>query len=103
MFWLSFIKPYQTFHLFLRTSSISRSLNTIKIKPNPIKPFSTNQSSIPNDTKLRLQPIFLAFFPILTFGLGTWQILRLRWKVKLIEEYEDRLSQPPINLPKRIK
>jgi hypothetical protein len=54
-------------------------------------------------TKLRVNTILLAFIPVLTFGLGTWQVARLRWKVKLIEDYEDRLSKPSINLPKRIK
>ncbi|RIB18569.1 SURF1 family-domain-containing protein [Gigaspora rosea] len=37
------------------------------------------------------------------FCLGTWQVQRLRWKVGLIEEYEERLSKPPMILPKNIK
>ncbi|GBB93777.1 hypothetical protein RclHR1_02230003 [Rhizophagus clarus] len=72
------------------------------------KPFSTgshfNSASKESAKKeLRVQAIFLALIPLITFGLGTWQVARLRWKVKLIEDYEDRLSKPPINLPKRIK
>ncbi|CAB4490115.1 uncharacterized protein OCT59_022897 [Rhizophagus irregularis] len=72
------------------------------------KPFSTGShftstsKELP-EKELRVKAIFLAFIPILTFGLGTWQVARLRWKVKLIEDYDDRLSKPPINLPKRIK
>ncbi|CAG8442162.1 288_t:CDS:10, partial [Scutellospora calospora] len=42
-------------------------------------------------------------FPITGFCLGTWQIQRLRWKVGLIEEYEERLSKPQMILPKKIK
>lgn len=68
---------------------------------SPSKPFSTGKEL--QEKELRVKAIFLAFIPILTFGLGTWQVARLRWKVKLIEDYEDRLSKPLINLPKRIK
>jgi len=72
------------------------------------KPFYTDSDFIPTNKglpkkELPVKTIFLALVPILTFGLGTWQVARLRWKVKLIEDYEDRLSKPPINLPKRIK
>ncbi|CAJ0636704.1 6843_t:CDS:2, partial [Entrophospora sp. SA101] len=42
-------------------------------------------------------------FPITSFGLGCWQIQRLDWKVKLIEDYEERLSKPPIVLPSKIR
>jgi hypothetical protein len=74
----------------------------------PFKPFSTDShftstNKESSKKELRVKAIFLALIPILTFGLGTWQVARLRWKVKLIEDYEDRLSKPSINLPKRIK
>ncbi|CAG8691401.1 20652_t:CDS:2 [Gigaspora margarita] len=55
------------------------------------------------NTKQFVQKIFLALFPIAGFCLGTWQVQRLRWKVGLIEEYEERLSKPPMILPKNIK
>ena len=56
-----------------------------------------------NKIAYRLKALFLALVPIVTFGLGTWQIQRLRWKVGLIELYEERLSTPPITLPKKFK
>lgn len=37
--------------------------------------------------------------PIATFGLGTWQIKRWRWKLNLIETLKQRTSSEPINLP----
>lgn len=37
--------------------------------------------------------------PIISFGLGTWQVKRLRWKTDLISEAEDRLTLPPLPLP----
>ncbi|CAG8492535.1 1494_t:CDS:2 [Funneliformis caledonium] len=88
MFWVSSRPTYrQTFPFSIRSNPCQG-----------VKPFSTNITSAQKLT----YPIFLAIFPVLSFGLGTWQIQRLRWKVKLIEECEDQLSKPPINLPKRV-
>ena len=47
--------------------------------------------------------LVLGFIPIFTFGLGYWQIQRLKWKVSLIEELEDKLRKEPMRLPKNIK
>lgn len=41
----------------------------------------------------------LCLMPIISFGLGTWQVKRLRWKTDLISEAEDRLTLPPLPLP----
>lgn len=41
--------------------------------------------------------------PFFTFGLGTWQLQRLQWKVDLIDELEEKLQLQPLSLPKRIK
>lgn len=41
----------------------------------------------------------LCLMPIISFGLGTWQVKRLRWKTDLISEAEDRLILPPLSLP----
>lgn len=41
----------------------------------------------------------LCLMPVVSFGLGTWQVQRLRWKTDLISEAEDRLSLPPLELP----
>ncbi|KAJ5780974.1 hypothetical protein N7457_006134 [Penicillium paradoxum] len=46
--------------------------------------------------------IILALIPIISFGLGTWQIKRLDWKTKLMAKFEDRLVKPPLPLPPRI-
>lgn len=44
----------------------------------------------------------VALIPIISFGLGTWQIQRLEWKTDLIAKFEDRLIKPPLPLPPRI-
>ncbi|QRV97311.1 cytochrome oxidase assembly factor [Ceratobasidium sp. AG-Ba] len=46
--------------------------------------------------------LVLGFIPIFTFGLGTWQIQRLQWKLALIEELEEKARREPLILPKRI-
>ncbi|KAF9162142.1 surf-like protein [Actinomortierella ambigua] len=46
--------------------------------------------------------IALAMCPIITFGLGTWQVQRLRWKTDLIEMLEDRMALEAIPLPRKV-
>lgn len=47
--------------------------------------------------------ILVGIIPIFTFALGTWQVKRLKWKVALIDELEEKLQREPMFLPKRIK
>ncbi|EDL93456.1 surfeit 1, isoform CRA_b [Rattus norvegicus] len=42
---------------------------------------------------------FLLFIPATAFGLGTWQVQRRKWKLKLIAELESRVMAEPIPLP----
>jgi surfeit locus 1 family protein len=47
-------------------------------------------------------PALFALVAIVVFiGLGTWQIQRKAWKDALIENLEQRLSAPPVDLPPR--
>lgn len=41
----------------------------------------------------------LLLIPAAAFGLGTWQVQRRKWKLKLIEELESRVMAEPIPLP----
>ena len=43
--------------------------------------------------------IFLQVIPISTFGLGTWQVYRWRWKLGQIEDLEKRCLAEPVDLP----
>jgi len=47
--------------------------------------------------------ILVGIMPIFTFALGTWQLQRLKWKVNLIDELEEKLELPPLSLPSKIK
>ncbi|KAK9389429.1 SURF1 family-domain-containing protein [Lipomyces mesembrius] len=44
----------------------------------------------------------MLLMPIVSFGLGVWQIQRLKWKTDLIAEYENRLILPPLVLPPQV-
>ncbi|KDN49600.1 SURF1-domain-containing protein [Tilletiaria anomala UBC 951] len=46
--------------------------------------------------------LVLGFIPVFTFGLGYWQIKRLKWKLSLIEELEDKLQMEPMRLPRKV-
>ncbi|KAI8143224.1 SURF1 family-domain-containing protein [Fennellomyces sp. T-0311] len=46
--------------------------------------------------------VLMCTVPFVAFGLGTWQVQRLRWKVNLIQEMEERMALRPIPLPRRI-
>ncbi|THH09605.1 hypothetical protein EW145_g1898 [Phellinidium pouzarii] len=41
----------------------------------------------------------LGIMPVLTFALGTWQIGRLKWKINLIDELQEKLQRSPMELP----
>lgn len=47
--------------------------------------------------------LILGFVPVFTFALGTWQIQRLKWKVNLIDELQEKLQRAPMLLPGRIE
>jgi cytochrome oxidase assembly protein ShyY1 len=37
-------------------------------------------------------------FPAICFGLGSWQLYRLRWKKQLLTSIEEGLALPPIDI-----
>ncbi|XP_073455615.1 surfeit locus protein 1 [Aquarana catesbeiana] len=41
---------------------------------------------------------FLLLIPVATFSLGTWQVQRRKWKLKLIEQLESQVNATPIPL-----
>ncbi|KAH8119874.1 SURF1-domain-containing protein [Phellopilus nigrolimitatus] len=43
--------------------------------------------------------VLLGFMPVFTFVLGTWQIQRLKWKIDLIDELQEKLQRSPMKLP----
>ncbi|KAJ2514879.1 surf-like protein [Coemansia sp. RSA 2049] len=45
--------------------------------------------------------ILMCSVPLIAFGLGTWQVQRLKWKLALLDEVNDRMHRRPIALPLR--
>lgn len=70
--------------------------------PNFISLVDQPQQLVSTNKKHGLGLIVLAIIPLTAFGLGTWQIQRLKWKTDLIARYEDRLVREPLPLPPRI-
>lgn len=44
----------------------------------------------------------VGIIPFFTFALGTWQMKRLKWKIDLIDELEEKLQLPPLKFPSKI-
>ena len=42
--------------------------------------------------------VFVSFFIIVLTSLGTWQLVRLNWKIELINQIETSLKDKPVNL-----
>ena len=42
--------------------------------------------------------VFVSFFIIVLLSLGTWQLIRLNWKIELINQIKSSLKDEPINL-----
>ncbi|SCW02387.1 LAFE_0F05314g1_1 [Lachancea fermentati] len=85
----------------LYLASARRSVKTSTVDWKPLKSTKTpNESS---NKKGFTSKIFLGLMiamPVVSFYLGTWQMRRLKWKTNLIAVCEDRLTYPPVPLPK---
>ena len=42
--------------------------------------------------------IFVYFFILVFIGLGSWQLVRLNWKLDLISKIEQSLKKDPVNI-----
>lgn len=83
------------------------------IQPKPIRRCFTTETETatavvkemykPKQRKFGLGTALICTVPFVAFGLGTWQVQRLRWKVNYINTLEDRLEREAIPLPRRIK
>jgi surfeit locus 1 family protein len=81
---------------------IQRGAKTSIVDWKPIR--SQNSSAKPRSGRLgrTIYMGLLILMPVVSFGLGTWQVQRLKWKTGLITQAEYRLSLPPLPLPPRL-
>jgi surfeit locus 1 family protein len=47
--------------------------------------------------------ILVGFVPVFCLGLGMWQVQRLKWKVDLIDELQEKLEMQPLTLPNHVE
>ncbi|ODV84996.1 hypothetical protein CANARDRAFT_28726 [[Candida] arabinofermentans NRRL YB-2248] len=87
----------------------SRSYATVKthnIDWDPMKSTKQLTYNVTTDSSKTSRGIVLTLLcltPIVTFGLGCWQLKRLKWKNQLIASCEDRLTYPAVPLPTNVK
>ncbi|TFK30874.1 mitochondrial protein required for respiration [Coprinopsis marcescibilis] len=68
----------------------------------------SSKASVPTIYKPRQEPwlnptmVIVGIIPFFTFALGTWQLKRLKWKIDLIDELEEKLQLYPLSLPSKI-
>lgn len=72
-----------------------------------VTPIASSAAPTTNTTqnKARARPFIyvLGLMPLVTFGLGTWQVMRLNWKLDMIDQLEKKLNQNMVRLPARIE
>ena len=56
-----------------------------------------------NESWLTPTMMLVGTIPFLTFALGRWQLKRLKWKINLIDELEEKLQLRPLSLPPKVK
>lgn len=92
---LRFLGPVKAHRLSLR-----RTVKTSTVDWKPMKSTRTNLRKAENNAQHKifrgvLFGLLLAM-PIISFGLGCWQVKRLKWKVNLIKKSEFQLAEPPL-------
>ncbi|KAI9595629.1 SURF1 family-domain-containing protein [Syncephalis fuscata] len=90
-------------NLFASSCSWStlRTNSGILLKADYSTSLRSNKSSSTRPATWKM--LCMAAIPLATFGLGTWQVQRLRWKVGLIQDLEERSMLPAVPLPKIIR
>ena len=81
-------------------TSFVRTVKTSSVDWKPIRQSKASGSA--NERSSIYGKLFmglLILMPIVSFGLGTWQVQRLRWKTHLISSAESKLALPPLELP----
>lgn len=61
--------------------------------------FATKNGSVSSKGHV---PLLLAAMPVISFGLGTWQVYRLQWKKSLIQQLEDKTMKEPLEITDRL-
>ncbi|CAB3402886.1 unnamed protein product [Caenorhabditis bovis] len=75
----------------------------VKKKPKRIEIQFEEKREPKSQAKKKIQwsvgSIAMLIIPAFAFSLGCWQVIRLQWKLELIEHLKSRLNQPAVLLP----
>lgn len=68
------------------------------------EPLVYNRPQRPREKPWYTSPVIyvLGIVPLFTLWLGFWQVRRLKWKVSLINELDEKLRRAPLKLPKNV-
>ncbi len=67
----------------------------------PYPPALLTSHASSSATSRERRQLWLLAIPVTTFCLGTWQVFRLQWKVRLIDDLERRTRKAPIDIPSK--
>jgi len=88
--------------MLIRRTVIARPKEIDEIKKKA-KHKKEKRGTADEDTEnIGLYGYFLLSIPVITFGLGTWQVGRRQWKLDLIKDLEERLHREPIEIPENL-
>lgn len=86
---------------YAKRAITKRGVKTLNMDWEPIKSSVNNLAKAENQAKA---PIFrkvmfglMVAMPVISFGLGCWQVKRLQWKVDLIKRSEHMLAAEPLD------
>ncbi|KAL6061259.1 surf-like protein [Balamuthia mandrillaris] len=82
--------------------SSSSSSFTRRVHSNPCRRFTSTTANVSRVHNKKKLPLWFGIFPASTFGLGTWQIYRWRWKQDLKERRQRQVNAPVEPLPPSI-
>ena len=85
------------------TKTLSRRLESTASDSASGSESTQFQLKAKKDSLLSPFMIIVGIVPIFTFALGTWQVQRLKWKVNLIDELQEKLEREPMLLPRQVK
>jgi surfeit locus 1 family protein len=92
----------------LRTKSNLVNENNVNSKKKYNKPppidlksirVETTEASQQSNKSSKIASLALLSIPLITFGLGVWQVRRREWKLNLIKFLEERTKSQPLELP----
>ncbi|XP_014208220.1 surfeit locus protein 1 [Copidosoma floridanum] len=94
--------PRNTSAMLTSRTVIARPKEFDELKEKAKKRKEKRDAGFDDSENVGLYGYFLLSIPVITFGLGTWQVGRRQWKLDLLKDLQDRLSKEPIEMPENL-